>query len=84
MWTPSSATASSDTVRCIAAIVKRGAPPGRQARTSPIPSTTLAVSRTSAIAPVPRVAYQSADGPWRGHAAASSRGQPATVCVRPS
>ena len=29
-----------------------------------MPRTTLAVSRTSVTAPVPRVAYQSADGPW--------------------
>ena len=42
---------------------KRGVPAGRQTRTSPIPSRTLAVSSSSVIAPVPRVAYQSAEGP---------------------
>ena len=41
---------------------RAGGPPARAPRRCR--ATTLAVSRTSVIAPAPRVAYQSAEGPW--------------------
>ena len=61
--TASSATASSDNVRWREPTANSEVPKGRQERVSAMPSTTLALSSTSVTAPVPRVAYQSAEGP---------------------
>ena len=56
-WTATIDTATRDTVRWMPSTTKRGHRSDCQRPQSITPSTTLAVSRTRAMVPAPRVAY---------------------------
>src|ERR1700744_4604227 len=58
-WPATNTITSRDRLRCKAPVITRGIPGSPAPAAVATPSSTVAVSRTSAMTPVARVAYQS-------------------------
>ena len=84
MCAASSTTTSSETLRCRPSTTKRGVrAPGRQRSVPLMPRSTVIESRTSVIAPVPRLRYHRGLGPAAARLMRVA-GQAPTVTTAPS